>query len=159
MIHSILTKGISRAKQADAPLYRPKRPSDRTTCIAPFLGAFGPSSFAISPINWRRILMISSGLVTICTKGEGGYCQLSSCPETPIETYDLTTTCRTTSHQLPEQRDPSRLRVHRFRPHKVVDRQFQGLFESKHQYHNIAYFHRSHTFSGATPTNCGTTPR
>jgi hypothetical protein len=121
-----LTNGISRARHAEAPWYRPNKPKDRITCIAPFLGAFGPSIFAISPISWRRILMISRGLVTICGCREPGTCrclasELSFCYGF---TYDLTTTSGTTSNQFPEQRNPASLRIHRFRPNKVVDGQF-----------------------------------
>jgi hypothetical protein len=60
--------------------------------------------------------MISSGLVTICSATSEPERETLSVNIWLIElvgTYDLGTTCRTTSDQLPKQRDPSRLRVHR----------------------------------------------
>ena len=71
--------------------------------MAPFRGALGPSSLAISPINCRRILMISKGLVTICsTERRPGKLPLLQ-TSLIAQTYDLTTTCRTTGDKFPKE--------------------------------------------------------
>lgn len=63
-------KGTSRARQAAAPRYKPRRPSDLTICAA--LRRAAPVTLAFSPCICRRILTISSGFVKTCGRVRRG---------------------------------------------------------------------------------------